>query len=174
MASKDKETEQDSNITVFMFEDETSAQDFLDTVMQWQEKGLFNIIDSVIAVRGVGSDIEVTQSHKFGGKYAAIGSGIGLAAGLLLGGPIGGLAVGAIIGGVSGAMKDYGIPDKFIEEVDQGLGANSSALFLMTSGGEGNMDKILEELRPFKIRIASTTLAGDQEAKLKEALSREE
>ena len=173
MASEGKE-QQDANVTVFMFEDETGAENFLDTVMAWQEKGLFQVIDSVIAVRGVGSDVEVTQSHKFGGKYAAIGSGIGLAAGLLLGGPIGGLAAGAVIGGISGAMKDYGIDDKFIEEVNMGLGQNTSALFLMTTGGQENMDEILAELRPFKVRVASTTLSGDQEAQLKAALKREE
>ena len=173
MASKEKD-QQDSNVTVFMFEDETGAENFLDNVMQWQEKGLFEVIDSVIAVRGVGNDVEVTQSHKFGGKYATIGSGIGLAAGLLLGGPIGGLAAGAIIGGISGSMKDYGIDDKFIEQVNAGLAPHTSALFLMTTGGQGNMDQILEELRPFKIRVASTTRSGEQETKLKQALNREE
>ena len=165
---------EDANVHVFMFEDETGAENFLDTVLAWQEKGLFQVIDSVIAVRGPGSDVEVTQSKKFGGKYATIGSGIGLAAGILLGGPIGGLAAGAIIGGISGSMKDYGIDDKFIEQVNAGLGPNTSALFLMTTGGQENADEIYAELRPFKIRVASTTLSADEEAKLKDALRREE
>ena len=60
MASKDKDKEQqDSNITIFLFEDQVGAENFLDTVMKWQEKGLFEVIDSVIAVRGAGSDVAV-------------------------------------------------------------------------------------------------------------------
>ena len=170
---KDKKG-QDGNVTVFMFEDQVGAENFLENVTTWQDQGLFTVQDAVTAVRGVGSDVEVKQSHKFGGKYAGAGAGIGFVAGLLLGGPIGGLAVGAAIGGISGAMKDYGIDDKFIAEVNAGLAPNTSALFLMTTGGEENDEKILAELRPFKIKVASTTLSPELAAKVTEALSREE
>lgn len=165
---------QDGNVTVFMFKDQTGAENFLENVMTWQEKGLFTVQDAVTAVRGVGSDVEVKQSHKFGGKYAGAGAGIGFVAGLLLGGPIGGLAVGAAIGGITGAMKDYGIDDKFIAQVNEGLAPNTSALFLMTTGGEGNEEQILAELRPFKITMVSTTLSPEMAAKISDALANEE
>jgi uncharacterized membrane protein len=171
---KEDKKGQDGNVTVFMFEDRIGAENFLDTVMTWQDQGLFTVQDAVTTVRGVGSDVEVKQSHKFGGKYAGAGAGIGFVAGLLLGGPIGGLAVGAVIGGITGAMKDYGINDKFIAQVDEGLVPNTSALFLMTTGGEENEEQILAELRPFKIKMVSTTLAPEMAAKVTEALSREE
>ncbi len=173
MAKKDKKG-QDGNVTVFMFEDEGGAENFLENVMTWQEQGLFTVQDAVVAVRGVGSDVEVKQSHKFGGKYAGAGAGIGFIAGMLLGGPIGGLAVGAAIGGITGAMKDYGIDDKFIAQVNAGLAPNTSALFLMTSGGEANEEKILAELRPFKISMISTTLSPEMAAKISDALASEE
>lgn len=170
---KDKKG-QDGNVTVFLFEDTVGAENFLDTVMAWQDEGLFTVQDAVTTVRGVGSDVEVKQTHKLGGKYAGAGAGIGFVAGLLLGGPIGGLAVGAAIGGITAAMKDYGISDKFIAQVDSGLGPNSSALFLMTSGGEGNEEKILEALRPFKVTMLSTTIEPELAAKVQAALAREE
>jgi uncharacterized membrane protein len=172
--AKKEEKSQAGNVTVFMFEDESGAENFLDNVMTWQDQGLFTVHDAVVTVRGVGSDVEVKQSHKFGGKYAGAGAGIGFIAGMLLGGPIGGLAVGAAIGGISGAMKDYGIDDKFIGQVNAGLAPNTSALFLMTSGGEENEEQILAELRPFKVAMVSTTLSPEMAAKVADALADEE
>ncbi len=172
--AKDDKKGKDGNVTVFLFDDTIGAENFLDTVMAWQDEGLFTVQDAVTLVRGVGSDVEVKQTHKFGGKYAGVGAGIGFVAGLLLGGPIGGIAVGAAIGGITGAMKDYGVDDKFINQVKDGLGPNSSALFLMTTGGEENEEKILEALRPFKVTMLSTTLSPELAEKVKAALAREE
>ena len=58
---------------------------------------------------------------------------------------------------LTGAIKDYGIPDKFIKEVSAGLRPGTSALFLMTTGGDKS--KILPELSVHKGRLLSTTLS---------------
>lgn len=84
---------------------------FLENVLYWQDKGLVEIEDAVVAVRTADGDIKIKQTKS---KYTLRGSGIGLLAGMLLGGPIGGLSGGAIIGAISGKMKDIGIEDKFI------------------------------------------------------------
>ncbi|NJN80919.1 MAG: DUF1269 domain-containing protein [Caldilineaceae bacterium] len=164
--------ELEGNVVVLMFEDQISAENMLDNMVKWQEEGLVKIADAVTVTRGVGPDLEIKQTHKFAGKYSRRGAGIGLLGGLLIGGPIGGLIAGAVIGGIGGAMKDYGIDDKFIEEVSAGLKQESSALFLMVVEADG--PRMLEVLRPFKARVASTTLDPDQEARLVDALAREE
>lgn len=168
-----KETE-NANVVALLFEDQVGAENMLDNVKAWQDQGLLQVLDAVIAVRGVGDDVEIKQTHKFAGKYAGWGTGIGLAAGLLLGGPIGGMVVGAAIGGITGALKDYGVDDKFINQVSEGMAPNTSALFLMTTGGAANQEQILAELRPFKARIFSATLDPEMQSKLQDALRREE
>ena len=164
----------DGNVTVLMFDDEVGAENMLDNVQTWQEQGLFEVIDAVVAVRGLSKDVDIRQTKRFAGKYAGWGTGVGLLAGMLLGGPIGGMAVGAAIGGISGAMKDYGIDDKFIKQVSEGIRPNTSALFLMTTGGMEHEEQLLAELRPYRARLASTSLDDEMAQKLRDALDHEE
>lgn len=162
----------ESNIIVLGFEAETAAEDMLATFMYLQEQGLVTIEDAVVATRGDGKDVQINQKHAVTGKYAFRGSGIGLLAGLLLGGPIGGLVGGATIGAIAGALKDSGIDDKFIRQTSEALSPNSSALFLM--GKAQDRERFLEEIRPFKAYVATSTLSEEAEKTLREALAREE
>ena len=162
------------NLHVLMFEDQDGAENFLENVTNWEEQGLFTVVDAVTAKRGPGSNVEVEQTNRPGRKLAGPGAGIGLIAGILLGGPIGGLAAGAAIGGITGSMRKNGIDSKLVDQVNDGLAPNTSALFLMTQDGQDNLDQVLDELRPHKARLASSTLAPEQEALIRAALAREE
>jgi uncharacterized membrane protein len=185
-----------ANVHAVLFDDQRSAEDMLENVNTWVEKGWLKVDDAVVVSRGVGSegpptsmvpsangerpimlpgatgssDIEIKQTTKSTGKFALGGGGIGLIAGMLLGGPIGGLVVGATVGAITGALRDSGIDDKFIKEVSTGLAPGTSILFLMTSGGDEQ--KIFEELRPFKARLLKTTLSPERERALRDALER--
>ncbi len=183
------------NIHVLMFDDFYGAENALENVNTWEKNGWIKVADAVVVTRGKGSEVaptqvatggegtpvmissggtntelEVKQTHKFAGKYALGGSGIGFLAGFLLGGPVGGLIVGATVGGITGAMKDYGIDDKFIKEVSAGVKPGTSALFLMTT--DGDADKILPEVAEFKARLLSTSLSPEQERLLRDALEK--
>jgi uncharacterized membrane protein len=162
----------DNQLIVLGFQGESTAEDMLSVFQDMEEKGILTIEDAVLASRGPGHQVAVKQTQSVTGKYTARGSGIGLLAGLLLGGPVGGLIGGTVVGAIAGAMKDVGIDDKFIEQVSDALGPDSSALFLM--GQAEDADQFLEQLRPFKAVVASTTLSEDQEKRLKAALEREE
>jgi uncharacterized membrane protein len=183
------------NIHVLMFDDIDGAENMLENVSSWEKQGWLKVEDAVVVTRGAGSlsgptqvasahpdqpvmvqgtgsntELEIKQTHKQAGKFALGGGGIGFLAGLLLGGPIGGLVVGATVGGITGAMKDYGISDKFIKEVSAGIAPGTSALFVMSSGGDEQ--KLLPELREHKARLLKTTLAPEQERALREALEK--
>jgi uncharacterized membrane protein len=178
-----------------MFDDIDGAENMLANVNTWANQGWLKVEDAVVVTRGAGSastptqiptanpeqpgivqgagsstELEIKQTQKHAGKFALSGSGIGLLAGLLLGGPIGGLVVGATVGGITGALKDFGIDDKFIREVSAGVKPGTSALFLMTSGGDA--EKLLPEVREHKARLLSTTLPPEQERALREALEK--
>ncbi|MCL4857849.1 MAG: DUF1269 domain-containing protein [Caldilineaceae bacterium] len=183
------------NIHVVMFDDIMGAENMLANVNTWQQNGWLNVDDAVVVTRGSGSEstptafasanaerpvivpgamgtseIEIKQTVKRGGKFALGGGGIGLLAGLLLGGPIGGLVVGATLGAITGALKDFGIDDSMINDISQGLEPGTSALFLMTSGGDE--EKVLAELRAHKATLLKTTLPPEQERRLREALGK--
>jgi uncharacterized membrane protein len=183
------------NIHVLLFDDIDGAENMLTNVYTWEKAGWLKVEDAVVVTRGDGAlntpvqvasanveqpimvrgpgsntELEIKQTHKFAGKYALGGSGAGFLVGLLLGGPIGGLVVGATVGGITGAMKDYGINDKFIKEVSAGIAPGTSALFLMSTGGD--QEKLIPEVREHKARLLSTTLLPEQEQALREALEK--
>ena len=162
-----------SNIVVLGFEGQTTAQDMLVNFKRMQEDGLLKLEDVAIATRGVGDDIEVKNlGPTMTGKYAGRGAGVGLLAGFLLGGPIGGAIAGATIGGLTGKMKDVGMDDNFITGISKSLHRESSMIFLQVA--DADAEKVLEELRPFKATVISSTLTSDQQKRLEKTLEREE
>jgi uncharacterized membrane protein len=162
----------DNNIIVLGFEGKTKAEDMLTLFQEWAERGWITIEDAVVAVRGESQEVEIKQTKSVTGKYAARGTGIGLAAGLVLGGPIGGLVAGTAIGAIAGKMKDIGIDDDFVREATGVLRPDSSALFLM--GRAEDPERFYAELKPHKAIVATTSLSPEQERRLRDALAEEE
>lgn len=161
-----------SNIVVLGFKDRYGAEGMLDNILQWQEEGLIELEDAVIAWSGPSGEVQIQQTHKQGGKFAARGGGVGLLAGLLLGGPIVGLVGGATIGAVTASLKDYGLDDKFVREVSQWVRPETSALFLLVN--EAKADEIEAKLRPHGALVLTSSLAPEQEKRLRAALAEEE
>jgi len=161
-----------SNVIALAFEGEETAKGMLNDVLKMEEQGKIEVLDAVVASRGVGKNVNIEQTQSAKGKYAKRGTGIGFLAGLLLGGPILGAAGGAAVGAISGSMKDVGIEDDFIEKISTGLGPNSSAIFLMTQNAD--MEAVDKYLKPFKARVLSTTLDPEVETKLTKMLSEEQ
>jgi uncharacterized membrane protein len=161
----------ESKLVVLGFEGEFGAEGMLNDFYRMQEEGLIEIEDAVVASRGVGNHIEVTQTKKLTGKFAKKGAGIGFLAGLLLGGPLLAAAGGAAVGAVTGSLKDNGIDDKFIEETQAWIAPEHSALFLLVKNAKA--EEILEKLKPFKAQVLSTNLSPEAQARLEKALEEE-
>jgi uncharacterized membrane protein len=161
-----------SNVVVLGFKSQFGAEAMLDDLSKWQEEGLIELEDAVLASRGPGTKIEIEQTHKKSRKPIAKGGGAGLLAGLLLGGPILGLAAGVVAGSISRGMKDYGLDDDFVKEVSEWVRPNTSALFLLVK--QANAEEVLERLRPTEAIVLNTTLAPEAEARLRRALAEEE
>jgi uncharacterized membrane protein len=161
-----------SNIVVLGFKNQYGAEAMLNDLQKWQEEGLIELEDAVIASSGPGGKVQIEQTHKEGGKFTLRGGGAGLLAGLLLGGPILGLVGGAATGAISSSLKDYGLDDDFVEEVSKWVRHDTSALFLLVKEAKAN--EVLERLRPFEAIILTTTLPHEGEERLREALAEEE
>jgi uncharacterized membrane protein len=161
-----------NNVVVLGFDHQYGAEGMLKTVLKWQDEGLIELEDAVIASSGPGGEVQIEQTHKHGGRFALRGGGAGLLAGLLLGGPILGLVGGAAAGGIAGALQDYGLDDSFVKEVSQWVQPVTSALFLLVK--EAKAGELLEKLRPDVATVLTTTLAPEQEERLRQALAEEE
>ncbi|MGK7930837.1 MAG: DUF1269 domain-containing protein, partial [Microcystaceae cyanobacterium] len=93
----------------------------------------------------------------------------GLLFGLIFFCPILGVAVGASMGAFSGSLKDYGINDDFIKDIQTKVTEGTSALFLLT--GDVTLDKVEESLGDMKAELIRSNLSNEQEAKLREHFS---
>jgi uncharacterized membrane protein len=164
-----------NNIVVLGFESEYGAEAMLEDVRRWQEEGLIEVEDAVIASAGPGGKVDIKETHRSEkGKFALRGGGVGLLAGALLGGPILGVVAGVTAGVLKGKGKDkkFGLDDEFVDEVSGWVHANRSALFLLVK--QANAEELRVRLKPLKATILSTTLAPEREQELRQALAEEE
>ena len=164
-----------SNIVVLGFENRYGAEAMLNDIHRWQEEGLIEVEDAVLAYAGPDGNVEIQQTHRSEkGKFALRGGGVGLVAGALLGGPILGLVAGITAGALKGRGKDkkFGLDDEFVRVVSGWVHAERSALFLLVK--QANAEQLRVKLRPLKATVLSTTLAPEQEQNLRRALAEEE
>jgi uncharacterized membrane protein/sporulation protein YlmC with PRC-barrel domain len=168
-----------SNIVVLGFENRHGAEAMLDDVYKWQQEGLIEVEDAVLADAGPDGQVKIRQTHRSdAGKFALRGGGVGLVAGALVGGPIVGLVAGVAAGSIRGkraaALKDqgYGLDDDFVQAASGWVRAERSALFLLVK--QADAEGLRAKLLPLKATILTTTLAPEQEQRLRRVLAEEE
>ncbi len=157
-----------SKIIVLGFEGEYVAEGLLESIEEMQKEGLIELEDAVTAQRGAGDYVEIKKTSHRTGKAALEGGGIGLLAGLLLGGPIGGMAAGAVIGAITAKMKKYGLDDKFIQDITDGLIPDSSLLFLMVK--KGDVEAFVQRLEGYDVALLMTSLSPELEKRIESEL----
>jgi uncharacterized membrane protein len=160
---------------VLGFENQYGAEAMLENVHQWQEEGLIEVEDAVIASAGPDGKVEIQQTHRSEtGKFALRIGGAGLVAGALLGGPILGLVAGVTAGAVKGKRKDkgFGLDDDFVQVASGWVRADRSALFLLVR--QANAEQLRANLGPLTATVLTTTLAPEQEKRLRQTLAEEE
>jgi len=80
-----------------------------------------------------------------------------------------GLAVRAASGAIAAKFADYGVDDKFIKEVSEGIQPGQSAVFVLVR--EATPEKVLQAMSEFHGRVIQTSLTNEQEQRVKEAFS---
>jgi len=160
----------ESKIIVLGFDNQYGAEGMLEHLDTIEKEGLISLEDAVIASRGVGSSVDIKQARPKTGKTTLKGSGVGLLAGLLLGGPIIGLAAGTAIGAITGAVKDFGLDDNFIQDITDGLRPESSALFLLVK--ESKPEELQARLDQYSARVLTTTLPPEKEKLLRQLIEK--
>lgn len=156
-----------ATLTAFKFDTPDGAEKALDSVLALQKQMLIDVADAAVVSWPVGAKKPKTRQAFSTGAAGALGGAFwGMLFGLIFVIPFLGMAMGAVIGGLMGKMRDYGIDDKFIEEVKSKITEGTSALFLLTNNEV--QDRVTAEMKNWpKFEIISTNLSQEQEAKLR-------
>ena len=111
----------------------TQAVTSLKRAVELDEQGALKLEDAAAIIRTADGEFEVTDikdvAPKRGRVYGAVtGALVGL-----MGGPVGavvGAVAGAAAGGAITRLKDFGVPDKMIRDIEKGLQPGSSAVII--------------------------------------------
>ena len=155
-----------SDLIVLTFEDEASAFQMRDKLLQLQKQKLITLADAAIVTRKANGKPKVKQLHSLVGVGAVGGAFWGMLIGLLFFAPWLGMAFGALGGALGGKKTDIGVDDAFIKEVGEKIEPGHSALFLLVI--DATPDKLMPELQEFNATVFHTSLSDEQEANLRE------
>jgi uncharacterized membrane protein len=158
------------DLFVLAFDDETTAFEMRDQLIEMQTEYLLDMDDMVIVTHNAAGKIKLHQSRKLVLAGATSGALLGTLVGCLLLNPLLGLAAGTGAGVIAGALGDTGINDHFIRDVSAKLAPGSSAIFLLIR--DSKADKIAVRLSSFtgRCHLLQSSLSFEQEAILREQL----
>jgi len=155
-----------TELIVVSFDKLDDAQAAMADLRRMEREGQVKFEDTAIVERG--QDGQVRVKNELSGATET-----GAAVGALIGGfvtfffPVVGIAVGGAIGGAIGALMHTGVEGSFVDEVKQQLGVGKSALFLAVKDGSS---MVITTLRPYSGQVIQTTLEGEAEEALKDAM----
>jgi uncharacterized membrane protein len=156
-----------SDLVAIAYPDLATAQEVTANAAKAQQSHELELDDMVIIERREDGKVKLHQPS-LAGAGAVSGALWGGLIGLIFLMPLFGMAIGAASGAAAGAVSDYGINDKFMKELGEGLEPGSAAaLFLIR---KVSVDKILPQIQ-IEGRIIQTSLNNEQEEQLANALA---
>jgi len=173
-----------SELVCIAFKDSGTADRVLDELRAMETNALLDLEDAVIVLRDMNGKVHLKQCVDVFGGATAHGVSLGVLWGGLIGllfmnplaGLIGSLAGGAGAGAMTtaasehGLLSDYGIPDNFIKALGSTITRGTSAIFLLIRSAD--QDKLLAGFSRYEGMILKTSLSGEQEDKLRVALTK--
>jgi uncharacterized membrane protein len=159
-----------AHLVVITFDNVDEAGKVLATLKKGSSGEFVHLDDSAVVVKDEGGKVHVKNEMDRGVKIGALGGGF---LGLLIGGvffPLAGLLAGILGGALVGKSLDMGIEQKFVKDVSDALGPNTSALFMVVRDADPNY--ALAALRPYKGTVYHTSLSPEAEGELRRILSK--
>lgn len=159
------------------FKDVDAADKALNELQILQGDGFAELADACVVRRDAAGGVHIKQSVDLVGGGTVGGSLLGAVCGSLVGlllfspltGMLVGAGAGAVTGAISGALSDYGIDDRFIEEVGRTIAPGSSALFVLLR--RADMEAMLTRLERYRPALLHTSLTRDQLRRLRATLA---
>jgi uncharacterized membrane protein len=159
-----------ATLSVWKFNDSEAALDVARRLDELRKKDLLQIQDAAVVSWPTGAkQPEIKQAFSEKAAGAVGGAFLGLILGIAFLVPIVGAAFGAAIGLATGALRDFGIDDDFIETIREKVTPGTSALLLLTSGA--HREEVKAELGPIGAELISTNLPVEDEDELRRLFS---
>lgn len=159
-----------STLIAITYPDVATAGQARDQVIELQREKLLQLEDVVVVERRENGKIKL---HQAGGSTTAAGAVGGALWGGLIGliflVPLFGAALGAATGAALGSGTDIGVDDDFMRRLGEGLTPGAAALFLLVI--QSTPDKVIPRLAPLGGELLRTSLSGEAEEHLREAVA---
>jgi len=158
-----------STLAVIAYKDQGTAATAAAKLGQLQSELLIKLEDVAWVTKDSDGKMKLHQGTSLTGVGAAGGAMWGFLFGLLFFVPFLGLAVGAASGALAGKLSDFGIDDKWIKDVSDGIPNGGSGLFVLAH--DTLAERVIPEMAKFGGDVISTNLSTEQESALREAIS---
>jgi uncharacterized membrane protein len=168
------------------------ASEVLNELSELNDDWVVDLHDAVAVYRDYNGKLRVDQSYQmttgqgaaWGGLWGSLigltlaaaipltGGASAVAAGTLAAGTAAGAALGAGAGAIDASMwkDEFGIPDDFVKQVGAMIQPGDSAIYAILR--VGNPDIVADQFRGYGGTILRTTLSGEQQARVENALSK--
>ena len=157
-----------STLIAIGYPDAQTAEEVRSVLIEATKEKLVDLQDAVVVEHGSDGKIKLHQAVSTTGAGAAGGALWGGLIGLLFLAPLFGMAIGAASGAVAGKVTDAGINDDFMKQLGARLEPGAAALLAL--GSSQAPDKLLERLRPYGGDVIQTSLATEEEERLRSSL----
>jgi uncharacterized membrane protein len=155
------------------FQHVSAADKALIELQVLQADGSAELADACVVRRNAAGDIDLKQSVDLVGGGTVGGGLLGAVCGSLVGllffnpltGMLVGAGIGAVTGAISGALSDYGIDDRFIEELGRTLTPSSSALFVLVRGAD--VETMLARLEGYRPIVLHASPSANRQRRLR-------
>ena len=156
-----------SDLIAITFDGADDAAAALHSVRSLEHEGRIKLEDTAVVTKDAEGKVHVKNEMSSGTETGAV-------VGAVLGGllfvvfPVGAIIGGAIAGGLIGRAVAPGIDGGFVKQVEAGLPAGGSALFLLSKGGDTGL--LIAAMRQYQGRVVQTSLDEEEEAALRDSL----
>ena len=157
-----------STLIAIAYPDMATAERVRSELIDATKQKLLELEDAVVIERRQDGGIELHQALHPARSGAKRGAAWGGMIGLLFFAPLLGAALGAAGGGLGGKLADVGVDDSLAEELGHRLQPGCAALIAL--GRAEDPERVLERIGPFGGQVVQTSLAGDDERRLRAAL----
>jgi uncharacterized membrane protein len=160
-----------SQLVALLFDDPYKADEARAALRRMEGEGLLDLEEMALISKLADGKTRISQETNVVAHDQRIGHVAGLVAAAVTGTfPF--ILVGTIGGRLIGMLRDNGITNRFVRDVNQALQPGTSALILIGSSDAERRRKIVERLRPFAPRLLESDLPPAVEAEVTQLLQK--